>query len=250
MYKNIYQIFYNMKKGTEELNYGRDIIVEFATEYIKNNPNKEIKILDLGLGEGTDLLNIKKFNESTKLSLFGLESYEPNVKKAKSNNINVVEFNIENSDYPYNNEEFDIIIANQVLEHTKEIFWIFSEVSRILKKDGIFIIGVPNLASLHNRIALLFGKQPPVIKVLGPHIRGYTKESFIEFIELDGYFNCLKVKGSNFYPFPPKLSKIMSKLFSNLAVGSIYLVKRSEKEGEFKNTLKTRFFETPYFIGK
>lgn len=249
MYKNLYKILYSLKKGTEELNYGREIIVEYVNEFINNNKCKKLKILDLGLGEGTDLLNIKKNNKDIDIELHGLESYKPNVVKALENNIDVKQFNLETSIFPYEDESFDIIIANQVLEHTKEIFWIFSEVSRILKKNGFFIVGVPNLASLHNRVALLLGKQPPAIKVLGPHVRGYTEESFKEFIELDNYFRLIKTRGSNFYPFSPKISKILCKYFKNLAVGKFYLIVRTDKNGLYKEVLKNRFFETPYYTG-
>ena len=39
--------------------------------------------------------------------------------------------NIERDDLPLADGQADLIIANQVLEHTKEIFWIFHEVSRL-----------------------------------------------------------------------------------------------------------------------
>ena len=35
-------------------------------------------------------------------------------------------------DYPFENETVDIIIVNQILEHCKD-FWIFHEISRVLK---------------------------------------------------------------------------------------------------------------------
>lgn len=225
--RKLYNFLYNLKRGTEELNYGRDIIVKWAEEYAINK--KELKILDLGLGKGEDLLNIRKCKDIY-IELYGLESYEPNIIKAQQNNINVCQFNLENNIFPYKDGSFDIIIANQVLEHTKEIFWIFSEVSRVLKKDSIFIIGVPNLASLHNRIALLVGMQPPSIKVLGPHVRGYVEKSFIEFIEADDYFKCLETKGSNFYPFPEKISRILSKNFKKYVSFNILFSKTYEKK--------------------
>lgn len=90
----------------------------------------------MGLGEGTDLRNIKKVLKGKILNLYGLESYIPNVKKAKENGIEVSIFDLERERFPYENRSIDIIIANQVLEHTKEIIWILSEVSRILKWRG------------------------------------------------------------------------------------------------------------------
>lgn len=243
----IYSFIKELKKDTEPLNYGREIIVKWAKQACQRK--EEVTVLDLGLGEGTDLLNIKKALQGKKLHLYGLESYAPNVKKAKENGIEVSIFNLERERFPYEDQSIDIVIANQVLEHTKEIIWITSEISRILKWGGVFLCGVPNLASLHNRIALLFGEQPPTIKVLGPHVRGYCRRSFCEFIETDRYFKVKEVKGVNFYPFPPRISVYLEQWFSNMAVTSFYLIERTEKEGEFKDVLKTRFFETLYFIG-
>lgn len=243
----IYSFIKELKKDTEPLNYGREIIVKWAKQACQRK--EEVTVLDLGLGEGTDLLNIKKALQGKKLHLYGLESYAPNVKKAKENGIEVSIFNLERERFPYEDQSIDIVIANQVLEHTKEIIWIFSEISRVLKCGGVFICGVPNLASLHNRVALLFGKQPPAIRVLGPHVRGFCENSFLEFIEKDSYFKTKKVKGSNFYPFSSSISFYLSRMFKNMSVSSFYLIERTAKKGEFKDILQKVFLETPYYTG-
>ena len=90
------------------------------------------------------------------------------------------------------------MIANHVIEHLKELFWLFGNLSRVLKVGGIAIIGCPNLASWHNRAALLLGQQPPSAKMLGPHVRGITLLGFKSFIEYGGYFEVVRRKGSNF----------------------------------------------------
>ena len=111
-------------------------------------------------------------------------------------------------------------------------------------------MGIPNLASLHNRIILLFGEQPTSIEMLSAHVRGITKPSFTRFITADGYFHLIDVKGSNFYPFPPCISRVLSKLFPTLSTALFLLIQRTNKEGNFTDVLKSRFFETPYFIGR
>jgi len=78
-----------------------------------------------------------------------------NVKHAQQQGIVVHSLDIERDRFPYADASVDLIVANQIIEHTKEIFFIFSEISRVLKTGGLAIIGVPNLGSLHNRIALL-----------------------------------------------------------------------------------------------
>lgn len=240
-------IFYKMKHGTEYLNYGRDIIVECCKRSkMRSNNNERFRILDLGAGSGTDLFNCMKELKGN-AELFALESYSPNVETLEKNGVCVRCFNIERDSFPFESESIDFIIMNQVLEHTKEIFWIFSEISRVLKKGGSCVIGVPNLASLHNRLALLVGKQPTSIRALGPHVRGFTKKDFIKFIETDGYFQVEYFAGSNFYPFLPKMSSLLSKLMPSLAVSIFWEIKRTSKQGNFIHILDDRFFETPYY---
>lgn len=139
---------------------------------------------------------------------------------------------------------------NQLLEHTKEIFWIFGEISRVLKPKGMCIVGVPNLASFHNRLFLCGGRQPTSIRMLGPHVRGITKKDFIDFIETDGFFKVTGFKGSNFYPFPCTIAKVLSKLFPSAAVSIFFQIQRTEREGNFLEVLDTRFFETPWWKGE
>jgi SAM-dependent methyltransferase len=151
---------------------------------------------------------------------------------------------------PFNDEYFDIVIANQVLEHTKDIWWITSEISRVIKKGGIFLVGVPNLLSLHNQLLMLLGRHPISIEIVGPHVRGFTIDGFSRFIKLDNYFELLKVAGSNFYPFPINISKIACKLFPMWSVGIFFLVQRTSRVGNFIHTLDSRLYETAYFRGK
>ena len=157
--------------------------------------------------------------------------------------------NIELDKLPLENESVDIIIANQILEHTKELFWILHELSRVLKVGGKIIIGVPNLAALHNRVALLAGQQPTCIKANSAHIRGFTKSGLMQIMNCweQGYL-LNKLNGSNFYPFPPRMAKIMSKIFPNL---SVCIFAEFEKQGAYesdylqypiKNRLATNFF--------
>lgn len=242
-------VLYKLKHGTEYLNYGRDIVVEYCKKCLLMSESRDpYIILDLGAGNGTDLLNCMK-NIGGGVELWALESYFPNVKILEKQGIHVSCFNIEGERFPFEDESIDFIIMNQILEHTKEIFWIFSEISRILKKGGGCIIGVPNLASLHNRIALLFGKQPTSIRALGPHVRGFTKKDFISFVETDGYFIVDYFMGSNFYPFPPCISKVLARMFPKHAVSIFWGIKRSDKEGNFIHVLDDRFYETPYYRG-
>ncbi len=239
-----------LKRGTEELNYGRDIVAAMAKRHVTNLPEASLAVLDLGLGSGADLENVRAALAPRRLSLFGVDSYEPNVRSARERGVAVASVDIEREALPYEDASMDLVMANQVLEHTKEIFWIVSEVTRVLKPGGAFIVGVPNLASLHSRVMLLLGMQPSPIDVLGPHVRGFTKGGLVSFLTTGGFFEVEKVKGANFYPFPPAIARLKARFAPTFAVSLFLYCRRTEKEGRFIQVLDERFFETPYFRGE
>ena len=224
------------------LNRGREIIKKF----ISNLSYK--KVLDLGAGEGIDLEMALKKNPQAKV--YAVENYPPFLEKLKHKNIQSFNLNLENSTLPFHNEEMDLIIINQVLEHTKEIFWIFHEMNRVLKKNGHIIIGVPNLASFHNRLLLFFGEQPSCIFLDSAHLRGFTKGELERFAKI-GNLKLVRISGSNFYPFPPLIANFLSKLFPNLSVG-IFLVfqKNKDYDNEYLAFPADNKLETNFFVGK
>ncbi len=229
-----------------QLNYGRHLIEKF----LKNSANPKI-ILDLGAGGGSDLIIAKKNYPNAELH--AVEVYNPYVEELKKQNIIVHQLNIEKDPLPFPDNSVDIIISNQVLEHLKEIFWVFHEATRILKKGGSFIIGVPNIAALHNRIIFLFGKQPTPLKNWSAHVRGWSKDDFKKFLNncfANGYF-IKDFGGSNFYPFPPLLAKPLAKLFPNLAWGSFFhLEKRKDYKNEFIEFPIKERLETNFYLGE
>ncbi|MBI3395655.1 MAG: class I SAM-dependent methyltransferase, partial [Spirochaetia bacterium] len=183
----IRNIALRMKTGTEDLNYGRAVIQDWASDYLvslANQGKKRVHLLDIGCGQGTDLLNAaygvrtKSTDKIPEIRLSGIEGHGPYREACAKVGIETFALDIEQDQYPGKEGTYDVIIANQVLEHLKEVFWVMAEVGRILKPGGRFIVGVPNLASLHNRMLLLFGQQPSAQQTLSAHVRTFTKPDF------------------------------------------------------------------------
>jgi len=242
--------FRRLKEGTEYFNYGRETIAAMVQGQAACLPQSgPLYVLDVGFGSGADLLNVKNALPGRAVDLFGVDSDASRVAHASEKGITAVRLNIESDCLPFDDHFFDMVIANQVVEHTKQIFWIVSEISRVLEKAGLFIIGVPNLAALHNRVLLALGEQPASIELLGPHVRGMTKNSLVRFLTADDYFRVLQVRGANFYPFPPAMARHLSRWLPTLAVTLILLCQRTDKEGTFIQVLKERLYETDYYQG-
>ncbi|MBF8964586.1 class I SAM-dependent methyltransferase [Pontibacter sp. FD36] len=230
-----------------DLNYGRHII----KSYLSSEGVGPKTVLDLGAGQGADLLIARHANPEA--TLHAVECYGPYIESLKSKNIEVHSLNIECDSLPFEDQSIDIVIANQILEHTKEIFWIFHEVTRVLKPGGKFIVGVPNLASFHNRLMLLFGSQPTSLKNNSAHVRGYTLPDLKRFVHScfpNGY-KISKFAGSNFYPFPPMLARPLASLLPSMA-WAIFLMleKKNTYTNEFLNYPITERLETNFYLGK
>ena len=135
---------------------GREAINFFFQKVSSINKKESLKILDIGCGEGESLYMASKiFPKSSLYAIGGEKSIILEKLKVHTNSID-----LESEKLPHEDSFFDLIIINHVAEHLKNIFFIFGEIRRCLKPNGSLIIGVPNMAAWHNRIALLFVRQP------------------------------------------------------------------------------------------
>ncbi len=229
-----------------ELTYGRHIIRNF----LRKIPEVAL-VVDIGAGYGDDLdIARTVFPDS---SLNAIECGNNFFETLQSKNINIHRINIEKAEFPFDDNSVDLYMANNVLEHTKEIFWIFHEITRSLKTGGHVIIGLPNIAALHNRLIFLFGRQPTQLKSRSAHVRGFTPRDFRNFINViwPAGYSIVDFKGSQFYPFPKATAKILSSIFPSLAFSMFFLLKKNgEYNDEFIKYPVISQLETPYFIGE
>ena len=226
----------------KSLNWGRDIVRDVADTLVLDD---DAIIVDIGAGLGYDL---SIFQERYPRCTYHAIDYRENHRahlEAKSIVFHVV--NIETDPIPLDSRSVDVVIINQVLEHCKELFWILHEVSRILRVGGHVLVGVPNLASLHNRILLCLGHQPTCISVGSAHIRGFTRAGLESFMHgcAPRLYATTKFAGSNFYPFPSKLASALSRWIPNGSVSIFVLFRKiNDYEDQFlraTNTLESNF---------
>lgn len=64
-----------------------------------------------------------------------------------------------NSEWPFEEESFDVIVACEIMEHLFFLDSFLHSVFKTLKKGGIFIGSVPNAFRMRNRMKFLFGKE-------------------------------------------------------------------------------------------
>ena len=224
--------------------YGRQIVKKIC-ERIKPN-----KCLDIGAGNGEDLKIVREISKNANLLAV---DFRPNNENLLNINAKIINANIEYDDLPIEDNSIDLIIANQTMEHVKEIYWINHQVFKKLALNGYFFMGVPNLLALHNRILPLFGYHPTCIKMISAHIRGFSfRDTSLFYNQIGkGFLKIEKVYGSQFYPFPRHASRILSKFLPTLSTSIFFLIKKTGKyENQFIQWTKENVLETNYFIGE
>lgn len=100
--------------------------------------NQDVKLLDIGCADGTTVSEIKKF--FPKLKMTGLDKYKDAIKYAQKAHpgINFVQGDAHK--LPFRANTFSYVMAIETLEHLHEPERALSEIYRVLKKDGTFII--------------------------------------------------------------------------------------------------------------
>jgi SAM-dependent methyltransferase len=207
-------------------------------------------VVDIGAGSGRDLDIVRRLHPQAKLIAVEGGTEYAHALAGKADEIHVA--NIERDVLPLADGQADLIIANQVLEHTKEIFWIFHEVSRSLKTGGHFLFGVPNICSLHNRFLLLVGRQPTQHKVCSAHVRPFSKGDTLAFLNacFPGGYKLEEFRGTQFYPFPARLSRLLANAFPTFAFTIFFMIRKiAEYHDEFATYPARAQLETNFWTG-
>jgi SAM-dependent methyltransferase len=104
------------------------------------NQERFSALLDLGCGDGNNSIWLKEFTENLYASDYNM------VRLARAK-VFIPESTVFLADvlrYPAADSSFDVIFFNHVLEHIPDDRGALREVWRILKPDGLLVLGVPN----------------------------------------------------------------------------------------------------------
>ncbi len=109
---------------------------------------KRLKVLDLGSGEGG---TAALFSEGNNVCSFDISLLRLNRQKESEANYPLVNGSVES--LPFKNSSFDLIILQDVIEHTGRKAPIVTELMRVLKDYGIIYLSTPNKFSVINIVA-------------------------------------------------------------------------------------------------
>jgi len=171
--KRFYNSLYQEKTRPEYQNEYEKKRIDFLHKYIlfflnpyKNTRHEILRkilpsgetYLDIGCWTGDSTIAYGVFDKFKEV--YAVELSEGAANKAKEKGIKVSICDINSDGLPYEDNFFDSITFIDVIEHLIEPHHILKEIKRVLKPNGIFIIGTANVASFSNRIRILTGRRP------------------------------------------------------------------------------------------
>ena len=184
--------------------YGRE-----RAEIFSKWLGKGKKILELGCRDGS---LTKLFAEGNKITGVDIDKNELELFE-KNLGGKAVYLDL-NSEWPFGENEFDAVVASEVLEHLYKPEETVKKVLLSLKPGGLFIGTVPNAFSLANRFRL-FMAQPNKTALADPtHVHQFSYKELKSIMEK--YFKEAEIFGIG--RLAPTLGKIMPGMFSFLLV--------------------------------
>jgi SAM-dependent methyltransferase len=184
-------------------------------------------LCDLGCDDGTWTMELARGAQSQ--HVVGLEIVTERARIAQRNGVQAVVGDL-NSVFPFANESFDLVHANQVIEHLSNVDNYLSEIARVLRRGGAAVISTENGSSWHNIFAATMGWQIFSLTNVSDRRRGignplalhrgssvdhvswthktiFNYRGLLEILAVHGLAP-IRTVGAGYYPLPAKVGRL------------------------------------------
>jgi ubiquinone/menaquinone biosynthesis C-methylase UbiE len=225
IYSTIKYFFKEIMGSSYEYDSHMDNLFSLVSKHLHSF--RPVNFLDIGCGDGSRTIRLAQYFGIDAVHTYGVDNQEGLITNECAKLLHAKQIDLEMETLPYGENEFDLVVCNQVLEHLKNYDKVIHDILRVTRTGGYIMIGIPNLAHLINRIYLLFGIQPMCIAIKSQHVCGFTHRAFKKMLKsLSGvkYIDCA---GSTIiYPLPLLLAQHLSKFFVGLCGYVCYLIRK------------------------
>jgi SAM-dependent methyltransferase len=173
--------------------------ISFDLDYAKKFLEPDSKILEIGAFPY--LLTLPLIETGFDVTVVDKPSKEASPEVATHWNVRVVACDVEIDKLPFESNQFDCVILNEVFEHLRfNLIFTMREIRRVIRRGGLLLLSTPNLRSLQGLYHLLWNWEGfssmggiyhnyaalETIGVMG-HVREYTSKEVADFLEQVGF---------------------------------------------------------------
>lgn len=148
-----------------------------CSEFFRNAPVKEGRLLDIGCGEGYFM----ELTEARGYESVGIDINEQAVKTGKGRGLNVYCMTLDAFSSQPLKTNFDIVCFFHLIEHLENPYGFMKNVNGLLKDKGYIVFSVPN----PERLGLVFGREtwdcPP------HHLTSWNRRSLEVLLKANGF---------------------------------------------------------------
>lgn len=204
------------------------------------------RVVDLGCYDGRYTTELAEAAQAT--GVVGVELLPQHARNARARGVEVVEADLEDP-LPLPDGAFDLVHANQVIEHLKHTDTFLRECRRLCAPGGLVVVSTNNFSSWHNIATLILGWQPmpnhvsdevhvgnpmnlradqPHADLGQTHLRIFTGRALSELADHHG-LDQVEMRTSGYYPLLPRAARIMARVDRRHAAFLIGLFRPAER---------------------
>lgn len=225
--------FTNMYAAAADLNRANIVAL------VSRAPEKG-RLLDLGCDDGVWSMELARAAKAAEIH--GVEIVPEAAEQAEQRGVRVARLDLNRPLDALPSGAFDVIHANQVIEHVTNVDTFVSEVYRLLAPGGYAVVSTENGSSWHNVFAAVMGWQifsltnvsgkmaglgnPCAIQrgnqpfsATWTHKTIFNYRGLIEMFEIHG-FREITVKGAGYFPLPARLGTLDVRHSAFITIGA------------------------------
>lgn len=138
-------------------------MVEAFSKFLESRRKTNIRVLDIGCGDGHDLFLMAKETKDQNVNFFGIDINPEHVEYVQRRadyegyqNIEVCQGEIQELSGKFLPATFDFIVCSEVLEHLQEPYKTILDISRLLVPGGQAVVTTPNARNAISILVNLF----------------------------------------------------------------------------------------------
>ena len=167
------------------------------------------RILDFGCGTGRIMQKMRKMFPKNRF--MGVDVSETAIKIAKKKHPWADFYSVQDGEkLPFKKNNFDFILAADVIEHVYNTKDTLLELNRVLKNGGKIFITTPYYGFIKNLLIITLDFDN-IFDPAGPHIRFFSKKSLFSLLKSAGFKIIRHGYFGRFYPISRSIYVVASK---------------------------------------